>query len=207
MMKDKKKLLLILLYTVIIAVAGFTFYRSWIVNNVMASLYDVSLGQFQGAENADKVIIEFLDYRCSYCREIHKITQEVLAKNPDVKIIYHHFPVFGLPSIIEAEVALAAGMQGKFSEAHNMLMSRTSPITDREIEAFAQSLGLDMARFRRDMKGPEIGYLLLATLDRVDILGIGSTPQFIVGDIIYSIREGMPTVETFEDLLKQAYGE
>ncbi len=206
-MKDKRSLLLIGLYTVIILVAGFAGYRTWAVNNVMAGMYDTSLGQFQGAEDAEKVIVEILDYRCSYCRAVHETTQELLSRHPDVKIVYRHYPIFGRPSVIEAEVALAAGMQGKFSEAHDALMSRESPITDREIEALVQSIGLDPERFRADMKGPETGYLLLNTLDSVEVLGIKSTPVFIIGDIVYSLDNGMPTVETFEQFLEEAYGD
>ena len=205
-MKNKKKLLLTGLYAAIILVAVYAGYRAWAVRGVMQNMYDTSLGQFQGPADADKVIVEFMDYRCSYCRSIHGIMMDVLERNPDVKIIYRHFPVFVRPSIIEAEVALAAGMQGKFSEAHDALMNRSEPITDREIEELAQSLDLDLEKFRIDMKGPEIGYLLLDTLDSVDILGIKSTPTFLVGKTIYTLENGVPTVEIFEKLLADAYG-
>ncbi len=204
---DKKKLLLPLLYVVIIAVAGYVGYRAWTVNEVMASMYNDNLGQYQGNPVGRKVIVEFLDYRCSYCRMVDEVTQKVIASDPEVKIIYRHFPIFGRPAVIEAEVALAAGMQGRFSEAHNILINREEPITDREIDELADRIGVNKAKFRRDMKGPEIGVLLLHTLDSVQTLGIRSTPTFLVGDIIYSLEDGLPTEEVFAQLLREAYGE
>lgn len=195
------------LYAVVILIGGYVGYRFIETKKAMSGIYEAELGQFFGPEDSKKVIVEFLDYRCSYCREADPIVKDLLTKRPDVKVIIRHYPVFARPSIIEAEVALAAGMQGKFREAHDALVQREEPITDREIEDLAQSLGLDMDKFRVDMKGPEIGYLLLNTLDTVKILGINSTPSFVVGDIIYSLESGLPDVATFERLLKEAYGE
>lgn len=206
MVRDKKSLYLVLLYAAIIVVGCFAGYRAWATNRAMASLYDVSFNQFQGPADADKVIVEFLDYRCSYCRMVHDVLMDVLARNPDVKIIYRHYPIFGRPSLIEAEVALAAGMQGKYIEAHNNLIKRDDPITDREIVDLGYRLGLDVDKFRNDMKDAEMGALLLSTLDIVEALNIRSAPTFIIGDTVYTLGNGMPTVETFERWLEEAYG-
>ncbi len=207
MIRDKRSLLLIGLYTVIAIVAALVIYRAWTVEKFRGQMYTTALNQYVGPAESERVIVEFLDYRCSYCRIIHPVIEEVRARNPDVKIIYRHYPVFGRPSVIEAQVALAAGIQGKFEEAHKALISREEPITDREIESLAFTLGLDVDRFRRDMKGPEIGYMLLETLDAAEVLGIRSTPTFLVGDIVFSMQDGMPTAETFEQLLADAYGD
>lgn len=207
MAKGKGKLTLILIYSVVIAVAGYAVYRAWNINTVMGQMSDISLNQYQGNADAEKIIVEFLDYRCSYCRQVHATVKEVLEHNPDVKVVYRHFPVFGRPSVIEAEVALAAGMQGKFSEAHEYLMSKNEPITEGEIDALVTQLGIDREKFRVDMKGPEIGYLLLHTLENMQLLGIRGTPTFMVGNVVYTLDQGMPTRETFEQLLQEVYGD
>ncbi|MCB9990045.1 MAG: thioredoxin domain-containing protein [Rhodospirillales bacterium] len=206
MIRDKKKLLLIGLYGLVILLASYAGYRAYAVQSMTQAMYVAEFGQFDGPEDADKVIVEFLDYRCSYCRIIYPVVQELLERNPDVKVVYRHYPVFLRPSIIEAEVALAAGMQGKFRDAHDDLMQREEPITDREIDDLARNLGLDIEKFRTDMKGPEIGYLLLQTIDAVEMLGIGSTPSFMIGDRIFTLEDGMPDVEAFEKILAEEYG-
>ena len=200
--KDKKSLFLILLYAaVLIAV-----HRVWTVHKVMASLQDAPFSQFEGPADAPKTMVEFFDYRCSFCRDLYPVIEQVLAKHPDVKVIYRHYPAFGRPSLTDAEIALAAGMQGKFLEAHRDLIDREEPITDREIDELAQRLGLDVDRFRIDMKDYQMGLFLISTLDAVEILHIRSIPTFIVGDVMYTMDEDSATVETFDRLLEKAYG-
>lgn len=206
MTRDRNTLLLAALYAAIAIVAIYTGYRVWIQHKAMAHLADTSLGQFQGPADARKVIVEFMDYRCHYCRNLHPTMQELLRRNPDLKIVYRHFPIYGRPSVIEADVALAAGMQGKFSEAHNALMSREKPITEPEIDALGRRLGLDMTKFHTDMRGPETGSMLLQTMDIVDALGIKGTPAFFVGDTYVALGDHLPTVDTFEKLLAREYG-
>ncbi|PJB71367.1 MAG: hypothetical protein CO093_05305 [Alphaproteobacteria bacterium CG_4_9_14_3_um_filter_47_13] len=207
MLKNKRFIFLALLYAAIIVTGFFVAYRAWTVHKVMAGLHDVSFGQYQGAENADKTIVEFLDYRCNYCRQMHPVMMQVLERHPDVRIIYRHYPIFGRPSLIEAEIALAAGMHGKFRQAHDYLITREDPITDREIEELATKLGINIEQFRLDMKDQQMGYLLLGTLDAIEALNIRSVPTFMVGNILYSLEQGMPDVETFDRLLAEAYGE
>lgn len=206
MVKDRNKLLLIGLYVTIIIVACYAGYRYLTLGQAVDALYDTSFNQYQGPANSEKIIVEFLDYRCSYCRDMHPIMSELLARNPDVKIIYRHYPVFGRPSVIEAEVALAAGMHGKFSEAHEYLITRQEPITEREIDQIAGSLGINVDTFRHDMKDTGMGYFLLETIDMAEILGVRATPTFIIGDVVYTLEDGMPTVEKFEELLAEVYG-
>lgn len=206
MIRDRRTLFLIGLYAVVLIVGSYAGYRMWAVNNAMAGLANTALGQFQGPADAEKVIVEIMDYRCPFCRALEPVMKDVLARNPDVKIVYRHYPIFVEPSILEAQVALAAGMQGKFKEAHNYLIARDQPITQEEIDQLAMRLGLDMERFRSDMKGPEIGALLWNTLDVVEVLRVPGTPTFVVGDIIYPMTSGMATVETIEKLLAEAYG-
>lgn len=207
MLRDRRALFLIVLYSVIIAVGGYAVYRTWSTSSAMASLPHAVLGEFQGPAESQKVVVEFLDYRCSFCRTIDPVMKDFMARNPDVKVVYRHYPVFGKPSVIEAEVALAAAMQGKFAEAHDYLMSRgEQPISEAEIDELAMRLGLDMQKFRTDMKGPEIGYLLLNTMDVVEAIGVSSTPTLVVGEIIYPMTEGMLTVEKLEQLVAQVYG-
>ena len=205
--RDKSKLFVILIYTAVILLGGYVGYRVWLNQHTMNLMYKTPFNQFYGPANSEKVMIEFLDYRCKYCREVHKVVLEFLDQNPDVKLIYRHMLVFERPSLIDAEIALAAGMHNKFEQAHEYLISREDPILDREIDDLAMSLGIDPKQFRKDMKDYHMGQFLIETINSSAILGIESVPTFIVGDVVYSLTEGMPTVETFEELLAQAYGE
>jgi len=197
-----------LLYAAIIIVALVVGWRAYASHSAMKNLKDTSqFSHFQGPENAERVIVEFLDYRCSYCRQMHPVMKEVMERHPDVKIVYRFYPVFGPPSILEANIALSAGAQGKFSQAHEFLITREEPVNEAELPMIARRLGLNVEDFTSLIRGPEIGYHLLFNVDSADLLDIRSTPTFIVGDILYRLSDELPTADTFDTLLKQAYGD
>lgn len=208
--KDRRTLTRFLFFTAVIVGCLYVVYRIATVSMAMDRLPNDSLGNFQGPAKSQKVIVEFIDYRCSHCREMESTMQQVMTENPDVKIIYRHLPVFGRPSVVEIEFALAAGMQGKFVQAHNILINREDALKDDQIDNLAASIGIrDMEKFHKDLKGPETGNMMLDTMDIAQALGINSTPSFVIGDIIYTMADGdkmPPTPETFKNLLQQAYG-
>lgn len=211
MTRDRKKLILAgVAYSILALAIAYFGYSYWAVRSAMARLPDTSMGQFIGPVDASKVIVEFMDYRCSYCRAVDPTLREVLKRHPDLRIIFRHYPVYERPSVIDAEVALAAGIQGKFAEAHDILIKRETPMSETEIDVMAESLGLNMARFRSDMKGQPIGYMMISTLDIADALGLRAVPTFIIDGpkkrIVYQMTQGMPTPDTFDKLLEEAYG-
>jgi len=207
-MRGRRGLFYLAFYTILVIGAGYAGWYLWTVSSAMNRVENVAMGQFIGPADAEKTIIEFIDYRCPYCHQLEPVMKEVLRRHPDLRIIYRHYPVFGKASVIDAGVALAAGMQGKFEEAHDMMMAaqRSEILTDAEIEAMAVELGLDMRKFQIDRKGPEIGVLLLDTMDIADALGIRATPTFVVGDIIYSMKEGDVNADSFDKVIAEAYG-
>jgi len=203
----KKRHALIVLYVAIAMAAAYVGYTIWAVNKTMDMLDSTAFNQYHGPEDAEKVIVEFIDYRCSYCREIHGTMMKFLERNPDVKIVYRHYLIFGKTSHADAAMALTAGRHGHYTAAHEFLIGNQDPVSERQIDEFATSIGVDPAKFRYDMKSQEMGLLFLETLDMAQLLGIRSTPSFVIGDIIYNLQDGMPTVETFEKMLAEAYGE
>jgi protein-disulfide isomerase len=50
-----------------------------------------------------------------------------------------------------AEAAMAAHAQGKFWQMHDLLYQNQRALARADLERYAQQIGLDMARFRRDM--------------------------------------------------------
>lgn len=195
-----------IIYAAVLIAALLVGYRAYVLHDTASFLRQASMGQALGPEDAKVTIAEFLDYRCGFCRQVAPVVKDVAARHPDVRIVYRHLPVFGRESVIEAEFALAAGMQGKFIQAHDYLTARDEPLEDSGIEAAARELGLDYARLSVDMKGPEIGDLLLANIDAADRLGITATPGFVINGAVLRPNDlgRLPTAEDFDALIAQA---
>jgi len=197
---------LYLIYGAIALLAGVFVFQMFGSKAATERLYLTPQNQFTGPVDADVTIIEFLDYRCSFCREMHPVMQQVAAAHPDVRIIYRHLPVFGPQALHEAQFALAAGIQGRFTAAHNLLMNRETPLDDADMALEAQRLGIDAAQFTLDRRSAEIGVTLMDTVNAAEALGVNATPTYIInGRVIRPDDIGrLPTLEDFNEFIADA---
>lgn len=193
-----------MLYISVFIVVSVLGYKVWALNSAMTILREAPLGNAVGPEDAKLIIVEFLDYRCSFCREVHPEMEAFLNKNTDIRVVFRHVPVLGKGSLPDIQLALAAGIQGKFMEAHNRLMVRDIPVDDDYIFVTAMDLDLDYDKLLVDMRGPEVGNFLLDNVDGMKLLNINSTPTFLIGDMVYMPSDHMPTAEDFEKLTEEA---
>ena len=67
-----------------------------------------------GATVASVTLVEYFDYNCSFCKKLAPALQGLLASDPTVVIIYKDWPILSEMSKYAAELALAAGWQGKY---------------------------------------------------------------------------------------------
>lgn len=196
-------MILRLLIVGILLVSAIAGYKYWLTEKSFSVLHEAPFDNAVGPEDAEITLVEIVDYRCSFCREVHPILKEFHEKNPDVRIVFRHLIIFGEPSLHAAQVALAAGIQGHFEKAHNDLMTRDEPVTDDYIDQIATDLGLDVEKFKKDLKSPPLGNFFLDNIDATENLDINGTPTFIIGKRIFKMEGGMPTVETFEKLVAE----
>jgi len=138
-------------------------------------------------------IEEFGDYQCPPCGSLHPILKTLKSEYGNrIKFIFYHFPLTQIHKhALEASyAAAAAGLQGKFWEMHNLLYENQSVWSEvgdfRPVAInFARQLGLDTARFMKDMDGLKVMALISADEQRANALGVNSTPTvFIDGRIV-----------------------
>ncbi len=175
------------------------------VNTAYAVLAQAPLGQSIGPRNAKVTIVEFTDYRCTPCRRVYPLVKQVAEKYPDVRIVFRNMPV-SIPSILENRLALAAGMQGKYMQIHDMLMQREDPVKEEDLADICHKQELDCTALTRELRGKTVTENLDRTLDYARVLGINSAPTFLVDRDIYTTMRGMPTMEDFDDMITKAKG-
>ena len=107
-----------------------------------------------GPPSAQAVLVEYGDYECPYCRQLHPIIQEIMRRTEGLRFVYRHFPISKLHphAARAAEGAEAAGAQGRFWEMHDALFEKDRPLDDEELARSARKAGLDMERYEREMK-------------------------------------------------------
>jgi protein-disulfide isomerase len=109
-----------------------------------------------GSDSAPLTLVEYGDYQCPACGQLFVILREVQeALGERLRIVYRHYPLSGAhPNAQEAaEAAEAAGAQGHFWEMHDLLFLHQGNLKRKDLLGYAESLGLDMERFRSELTG------------------------------------------------------
>lgn len=137
-----------------------------------------------GNAKGDVTIVEFMDYRCGYCKGVAPVIEQVLRADGKVRLVIKEFPILGPASRTASMAAIAAHKQGKYLAYHNALMAYPNNLTDEVIFALARQVGLDLTKLKADMQSPEVQALIEKTHKLATDLGINGTPGFIIGDQI-----------------------
>lgn len=135
-----------------------------------------------GNPKGDVTIVEFFDYQCPYC---HKITPKLiqLAKDdPNVRIIFKEFLLFGPVSEIATRAALAANLQGKYLPLHDKLMTMQLPLDYNGIMWAAKSVGLDTEKLKKDMNSKAVNDQIRQNNQLAHQLGIFAAPFFVIAN-------------------------
>ncbi len=148
---------------------------------------------------------EFGDYQCPPCGALHPVLKNLKKEyGPNLNFIFRNFP---LPSVhknamVAAQAAEAARVQNKFWEMHDMLYENQDlwkdDINPRTIFVkFASDLGLDTAKFSRDMNDQQIQMRIQADQDAATQLGVIGTPTVLING-----RQLRPEVTNADGLRK-----
>lgn len=139
----------------------------------------------KGPADAPVKVVEFFDYGCPTCKVWVPILEEALAGFPDQAVLF--YKQFPLPSHVNskpaAQAALAAHQQGKFEAMHKLLFVKAPAHREPELMQYAQSLGLDMARFKADYASAL--YRVQADITDGDKAGVGGTPTVYINGRMY----------------------
>lgn len=137
-----------------------------------------------GNPEGDVTLVEFFDYRCPYCKRMTDTLEQLIAEDPELRVVMKEFPILSQESVEAARAALAAVRQEKYEEFHFALMEGGGSFTEDEIMAVAASVGLDEERLRADMQDPAIDTALRRNHGVAEKIGVTGTPAFIIGDTL-----------------------
>src|SRR5687767_1962288 len=137
-----------------------------------------------GPENAPAVLEEFGDFECPPCGLLHPVLKTMEKEfGPRLRVVFREFPLVPTHphALAAARSAEAAGLQGKFWEMHDLLFENQRTWHDQfdarpTFEGYAQKLGLDMERFRRDVNGQVVEQRIFLDGKRAHGLGVKGTP-------------------------------
>ncbi len=143
----------------------------------------------KGNKEAKVTVIEYLDFECEACGAYYPLVKRIAEEYGDrVSFVTRYFPLPGHKNSMTAARAVeAAGKQGKYWEMHDALFQDQKswserPKADAKIfEGYAEKLGLDMERFRKDVDSKEIKDRIERDRKAGVKLEVEGTPTFFLG--------------------------
>jgi protein-disulfide isomerase len=107
-----------------------------------------------------------------------------------------------MPAAMASE---AAGEQGKFWEMHDKMFENQRQLSDANYEKWAQELGLNMTKFKADLKSPKLTKRIKAQQAKAVSLGARGTPAFFINGRFLSGAQPFPKFkEVIDAELKKA---
>ncbi len=149
-----------------------------------------------GNPDGDVTVVVFVDPRCGYCKQLHPSLQELVKRDPKLRLVLKDIPILGPNSVVAAHALLAAHRQGKHQALLDAVMALRVEPTEAVLKAEAETIGLDWARLRRDMDDPAIAERLGANIALAQTLGVRGTPAIVIGDTLIPGAVGLAELQS-----------
>ncbi|MBX7482171.1 DsbA family protein [Qipengyuania qiaonensis] len=164
-------------------------------DEVKAAFPGAVLGNPQGS----KVLVKFTDYGCTYCRQSIAGIDQLIAADPELKVVIREWPIFD-GSEHAARMALAAAKQGKFTAFYHAMFEQGPP-TEAAIARAGQIAGLDMTAAENFAESEEASAEIAKNMAFARSLQFTGTPSWVAGG---EVIEGLVPTERLAEALKGA---
>ena len=156
--------------------------RQLIADN-MSELTEDGYSYVAGNPDGAITIVEFLDYRCGYCKRSHPEVQALLENNDDIRLVIKEFPILGPESEIAARAATSVLVHQRdlYHQFSDLLMNHTGPINEITLGDIATDAGVDSDLMFANMNGDLVTEILTKNHLLAREMSISGTPTFIIG--------------------------
>ncbi len=139
-----------------------------------------------GPKDTKKVVVEFFDYDCSACKSMFKNVEALMAKDKDVRVVFHEYPIFGEASESNSKIAIAVNRlyADKYFNFHKKMMEGTGRGDSEKTLAIVKELGMDADKIKAEAAKKEVADILDANRILGEKMNIRGTPTFVIGDEI-----------------------
>lgn len=174
-----------------------------IINFLKKEIFHSPHDAVLGNPNGKKVLIDFFDYNCGYCKMSSSYIENLIKEYPDLRVVLKDLPILGADSMAAHTVAYAFRKQfpEKYSQFHKALLASESRANEAQAIKIAVSLGADEKKMRDAIKNPSLQNLFKENVRIASQLNITGTPSYIIGDKVFigAVSQDM-LKESIEDI-------
>lgn len=136
-----------------------------------------------GNPDGDVTLVEFLDYRCGFCKRAFNEVEQLIATDGNIRFVVKEFPILGEQSVLASRFAIATKLvegDDAYKALHDALMEYNGEITLPALRRLSGTFGHDADAIEARMNDEEITANLQATRQLAQQLQINGTPTFVL---------------------------
>ena len=136
-----------------------------------------------GNPEGDITLVEFVDYRCGYCRKAHDEVAELVKSDGNIRFVMKEFPILGEESLISSQFAISVlQLHGAetYKTVHDQLIALRGSPDEATLSRLATDLGLDPAPVLARMGSGEVKAVIEANHALANTMEITGTPTFVI---------------------------
>ena len=138
-----------------------------------------------GNPNGDITLVEFVDYRCGYCKKAHNEVEKLLSTDGDIRFVIKEYPILGDDSLVLSKFALAVKVvhgDEIYKLVHDILIKMKSPPSEKAFDQIINNLNLEAQAVESAMESNEVNGMIAYTRTLAERLKISGTPTFVMND-------------------------
>lgn len=143
-------------------------------------------GPVLGNPDGDVTLVEFFDYNCGYCRHALADLDELIAADPNLRVVLREFPVLGEGSMRAAAVSVAVHQVApdKFAQFHHAVLSEEGRADEATALAVVDRLGIPRKAVETAMRSDAVRKTVEESFRLGQELKLDGTPSYVVGDAV-----------------------
>ncbi|ETX16520.1 DSBA oxidoreductase [Roseivivax halodurans JCM 10272] len=157
-----------------------------------------------GNPDGDITVVEFMDYRCGYCRRAKDEVEQLVESDGNIRFILKEFPILGEASMTASRFAIAAknvGGDEAYKSVHDALMAMSGEPSETALKRIAGTLGLDADAVMDEMDSDAVTEEIASVRELAQQLQIRGTPTFVMGD---ELIRGYVTIDQMRAIVEDA---
>jgi protein-disulfide isomerase len=140
-----------------------------------------------GNPDGDITVVEFIDYRCGYCRKANEEVASLIQSDGNIRFVVKEFPILGDDSIASSRFAIAVRLlhgDDAYAAAHDALITLRGTPDAQTLSRLAEDMGLAPQPVIEMMNNDRVTSIIAANHAIAQQLNISGTPTFIVGGVL-----------------------
>ncbi len=138
----------------------------------------------EGNPDGQILMVEFIDYKCGFCKRAHPDVKALLAANDDIRLVIKEFPILGAESTLASRAAVSVLINDgdeAYYGFYDAVMTFNGPLNEANLTRMATESGADAALMMQTVDSALVTQMIQNNLRLAQNMQISGTPTFVLG--------------------------